>query len=102
MNGIGKGIGGPVGIPRMPKQAQPMHLETPNYSQRSPIVNDNHFVDGNPPVPSPVLGSPQASFDPGAKSSALPNGPPRFIQPQGAKRVFGTKGLTNKRQTSNI
>jgi hypothetical protein len=76
-----------------------MKLVTPNYSQRTPIVNDNAFVDGNPPVPSPTIGSPQANFNPAGKSG-LPT-PPRFIQAPG-KRVFGTKGLTNKRQTSNI
>jgi hypothetical protein len=73
-------------------------MVVPNYSKRSPIVNDNNFVDGNPPVPSPTLGSSQTTFNPGAKSAA----PPKYIQPVGAKRVFGTKGLTNKRQTGDL
>ena len=77
-----------------------MKLVTPNYSKRSPIVNDDHFVDGNPPLPSPTIGSAQASFNPGQGSSALPNGPPRFVQPPG-KRVYA-KGLTNKRVPGNI
>jgi hypothetical protein len=72
-----------------------MRLVTPDYSQRSPIVNDNNFVDGNPPLPTPTLGSPQASFNPGAKSGLFPNGPPKYIQPKG-KRA-GAKGMTNKR-----
>lgn len=75
-----------------------MKLLTPNYSARTPVVNDAHFTDG-PALPT--LGSPQASFNPGQGASALPNGPPRFVQAPG-KRVFGTKGLTNKRNTSNL
>lgn len=77
-----------------------MRLIKPNYSQRTPIVNDNHFVDGNPPLATPGVGSPQDTFNPGAKSAALPNGPPRFVQPPG-KRVYA-KGETNKRLTQNI
>lgn len=82
-----------------------MKLVTPNYSQRTPIVNDNHFSDsgpvtGSPPVPSPTLGSPQDSFNPGAMAGPLPNGPPKYIQPKG-KRVIA-KGLTNKRITGNL
>jgi len=59
----------------------------------TPIVNDMHFTDAR-------IGSTQASYNPGSKASALPNGPPRFIQPPG-KRVIA-KGLTNKRITQNI
>ena len=77
-----------------------MKLVTPNFSKRTPIVNDNNFIDGSPPIAAPTIGSPQASFNPGAASGALPNGPPRFIQPKG-KRVYA-KGLTNKRITQNI
>lgn len=75
-----------------------MKLVTPNYSARKPIVNDNNFVDGNPPLATPTMGSPQATFNPAGKSS-LPT-PPRFVQPKG-KRVYA-KGLTNKRVTQNI
>jgi membrane-associated protease RseP (regulator of RpoE activity) len=82
-----------------PKASKPMRMEIPNYSKRSPIVNDNNFVDGHPPVPSPTLGSPQATFNPGAKSG-LP-APPRFISPPG-KRVSGAKGMSQKRQTDNL
>lgn len=83
-----------------------MKMVKPNYSSRSPIVNDNHFDDstpvtaGNPPLPDPTLGSPQDSFNPAANSEPLPNGPPKYVQPKG-KRVMA-KGLTNKRITGNI
>ena len=73
------------------------HLVTPNYSQRTPIANDQNFTDG---PREPTLGSPQASFNPGREAGVLPNGPPRFIQAPG-KRVYA-KGLTNKRITGNI
>jgi membrane-associated protease RseP (regulator of RpoE activity) len=76
-----------------------MKLVKPNYSARSPIVNDNNFVDGNPPVPSPTLGNPMTTFNPGGKSGLPP--PPRFVSPPG-KRVQGAKGLTQKRQTGNL
>lgn len=75
-----------------------MKLVKPNYSARTPIVNDNNFVDGHPPIATPTIGSAQANFNPGGKSD-LPT-PPRFVQPQG-KRVYA-KGLTNKRQTGNV
>ena len=73
-------------------------LITPNYSARAPIVNDAHFTDG-PPLPT--MGSPMASFNPGQSASALPNGPPRAINPPG-KRPAGVKGLTNKRINANL
>lgn len=73
-------------------------LIKPNYSARTPIVNDAHFTDT--PLPTPTVGSTQASFNPGAQSGQLPNGPPRFVAPPG-KRVYA-KGLTNKRITGNI
>lgn len=76
-----------------------MKLVTPNYSKRTPIVNDNSFVTGNPPLATPTIGSAQATFNPGGGSSILPNGPPKYIQPKG-KRIFA-KGLTNKRLTGN-
>lgn len=76
-----------------------MRLVKPNYSARTPIVNDNNFVDGNPPVAAPTLGSPQATFNPGGKAGLFPNGPPKYIQPKG-KRATG-KGLTNKRLPIN-
>lgn len=76
-----------------------MKLVTPNYSKRTPIVSDNNFVDGNPPIGTPTIGAPMATFNPGAKSG-LPT-PPRFVTAPG-KRVQGIKGLTNKRQTSNL
>lgn len=91
-----KGLGSnkPMKPPSVPK----FNLVKPNYSQRTPVMNDSHFTDG----PSePTLGSPQASFNPGAGASALPNGPPRFVSPPG-KRVQGVKGLTNKRITGNL
>jgi hypothetical protein len=83
----------PMKPPRMPQ----MKMVTPNYSQRTPAFNDGGFTDG---PREPTIGSTQASFNPGQSASALPNGPPRFIQPQG-KRVYA-KGLTNKRITQNI
>ena len=76
-----------------------MQLVKPNYSQRSPIVNDNSFVDGHPPLPTPTLGSPQANFNPGGNSSPLPNGPPKYVQPKGKRPM--SKGLTNKRLPMN-
>lgn len=76
-----------------------MKLVTPNYSQRSPIVNDNHFVDGNPPLATPTIGAPQDSFNPGGTSSPFPNGPPKYIQPKGKRAT--AKGLTNKRLPMN-
>jgi hypothetical protein len=79
----------------MPKQ---MSLVKPNYSQRTPIVNDGGFTDG---PREPTLGSTQATFNPGQNASPLPNGPPRFIQAPG-KRVFAGKGMTNKRNPGNL
>lgn len=76
-----------------------MKLIKPNYSGRHPIVNDNSFVDGNPPMSMPTLGSPQASFNPGGKSSLFPNGPPKYIQPKGKRAT--AKGLSNKRLPQN-
>lgn len=72
-----------------------MKLVAPNYSKRTPIVNDNSFVAGNPPLATPTIGSPQATFNPGGKSGILPVGPPKYIQPKGKRAV--SKGLTNKR-----
>lgn len=71
---------------------------------QTPIVNekhfsDNHAVNGNAPA-TPKLGSSSTTFNPGAGSSILPNGPPKYIQP-GGKRPMA-KGLTNKRITQNI
>lgn len=83
-----------------------MKLIKPNYSQRSPIVNSNHFDDsavvtGHPPLGTPDLGSPQDTFNPsGAGAGSFANGPPKYVQPKG-KRVMA-KGLTNKRLTGNI
>jgi len=76
-----------------------MKLVKPNYSARTPIVNDNNFVDGNPPIATPTIGSPSATFNPGGKSSPLPNGPPKYIQPAGKRPM--AKGLTNKRLPMN-
>ncbi len=73
-----------------------MKLVTPNYSKRTPVFNDNHFTDG-PAMPT----ANSVGFDPGQSAAPMPNGPPRFISPPG-KRVVGTKGLTQKRQTSNL
>lgn len=70
-----------------------MKLVKPNYSARTPIVNDSHFNDAK-------IGSASTTFNPGAKASALPAGPPKFIQPPG-KRV-NAKGLTNKRFSQNV
>ena len=84
-----------------------MKLVTPNYSKRTPVVNDSHFSDAGAgpvasnPIQMPGLGDPQDSFNPGQASAPLPSGPPRFIQPKGAKRVYA-KGVTNKRITQNI
>lgn len=81
------------GMPRIAPAAP--KLQVPNYSKRTPIVNDAHFTDG----PSePTLQS--AQFNPGQNAAALPNGPPKYVQPKG-KRIFA-KGLTNKRITQNI
>jgi hypothetical protein len=70
----------------------------------TPIVNDLHFSDAhaipNNAPPTPGLGSPMDTFNPGAGSEALPNGPPKYIQPQGKKVM--AKGLTNKRLTGTI
>lgn len=83
-----------------------MRLVTPNYSKRTPVVNDMHFSDsgggvtGSPPLQTPDLGQPQDTFNPGAKSEILPSGPPKYVQPKG-KRVLA-KGLTNRRITQNI
>ena len=74
-----------------------MKLVKPNYSKRSPVVNDMHFSDAA--TGQPGLGSPQDTFNPGQASEALPNGPPKYIQPAG-KRVM-SKGLTNKRLPAN-
>lgn len=76
-----------------------MKMITPNYSKRSPIVNDNSFVDGNPPLPTPTLGGSSDTFNPGGKSSPFPNGPPKYIQPKGKRAT--SKGLTNKRLPIN-
>lgn len=72
---------------------------------QTPIVNDAHFSDshavsGNPPLMTPNLGAPQDTFNPGAGSEPLPNGPPKYIQPAGKKVV--AKGLTNKRLTGTV
>jgi hypothetical protein len=80
--------------PRTPRY----QMVKPNYSARTPIVNDSGFTDG---PRQPTIGSPQASFNPGQSAAALPNGPPRFINAPG-KRVYGGKGMTNKRITNNI
>lgn len=77
-----------------------MRLVTPNYSARTPIVNDNSFVDGHPPVATPTIGAASDTFNPGGKSGLFPNGPPKYVQPRG-KRVMA-KGLTNKRITQNV
>jgi hypothetical protein len=70
-----------------------MKLVKPNYSKRTPVVNDTHYNDAK-------IGSPNSTFNPGATASPLPTGPPKFIQPPG-KRIYA-KGLTNKRLTQNI
>lgn len=80
-------------------------MSMPKMGGRTPIVNDAHFsdshaVNGNPPLATPTLNSPDTSFNPGAGSSILPNGPPKYIQPAG-KRVVA-KGLTNKRLTGTV
>lgn len=75
------------------------------HGGRTPIVNDSHFSDshaikGNPPIATPGLGNPMDSYNPGASSEILPNGPPKYMQPQGKRPM--SKGLTNKRITQNI
>lgn len=70
-----------------------MKLVKPNYSKRSPIVNDTHYNDAK-------IGSANSTFNPGASASPLSAGPPKFIQPPG-KRV-NAKGLTNKRFSQNV
>lgn len=70
-----------------------MKLVKPNYSQRSPIVNDVSYSDAK-------IGGASTTFNPGAKASPLPAGAPKFVQPPG-KRVLD-KGLTNKRYGQNI
>lgn len=87
------GIIKPLGIVSAPKA--PHALVKPNYSSRTPIVNDNSFTDSHP-----TIGSPSATFNPGASTSPLPNGPPRNINIPG-KRPY-SKGMTNKRITNNI
>lgn len=89
-----KGLGSnrPMRPPPIPRTGG---LVKPNYSARTPIVNDSHFSDG-PKLPTLT----SAQFNPGQSAAALPNGPPRFVQPQG-KRVYA-KGVTNKRIQGNI
>lgn len=70
-----------------------MKLVTPNYSKRSPIVNETSYSDAK-------IGSASATFNPGANSSPLPSGPPKFISAPGKRP--NAKGLTNKRQGQNI
>lgn len=81
-----------------------MKLETPNYSKRSPIVNESGFNDSHAtsftPPAGPKLGSPQTTFNPGASSEILPGGAPKYVSPPG-RRVQG-KGLTNKRLTGTL
>lgn len=89
---------GPNRPQRPPSIPRSRGLIKPNYSARTPIVNDAHFTDG-PKLPT--IGSPQASFNPGQSAGALPNGPPRFVNAPG-KRVYGGKGLSNKRMPNNI
>lgn len=89
--------------PQTPKLQRPpatprFNLVKPNYSARTPIVNDNHFSDT--PLQTPGLGAPSDSFNPGASSVPLPNGPPKYVQPAGKRPM--SKGLTNKRITGNI
>lgn len=84
------------------KTARPLPFKA---GKQTPIVNDAHFSDshavgGNPPLQTPGLGAPQDSFNPGAGSEILPNGPPKYIQPQGKKVI--AKGLTNKRLTGTV
>lgn len=70
-----------------------MRLVKPNYSKRSPIVNDTHYNDAK-------IGSPNSTFNPGAGDSPLPTGPPKYVSVPG-KRV-NAKGLTNKRFSQNV
>lgn len=70
-----------------------MQLVKPNYSKRSPIVNDTHYSDAK-------IGSPSTTFNPGASADPVPAGPPKFVQAPG-KKVFA-KGLTNKRYGQNV
>lgn len=72
---------------------------------RTPIVNDTHFSDahaisegGMPPTPS--LGAPRDTFNPGQGAGVLPDGPPKYIQPKGRRII--AKGLTNKRISQNV
>lgn len=66
-----------------------------NRPRPVPIVDDKNFTDERP-----TIGSKSATFNPGASASPFPNGPPRFIGPKGKQPR--SKGLTNKRVTSNI
>lgn len=70
-----------------------MKLVTPNYSKRSPIVNESSFNDQK-------IGGTSDTFNPGASASPLPTGPPKYIQVPGKRP--NAKGLTNKRLTQNI
>lgn len=76
---------------RPPRMPSTRGLVKPNYSARTPIVNDAHFTDT--PTPTPTIAS--QGFNPGQKDELLPGGPPRYIQPPG-RRVI-SKGLSNKR-----
>ena len=79
-----------------PKVSPPKYhsLVTPNYNQRSPVVNDNGFTD------KPTIGSPSATWNPAAGQSPLPNGPPRNIDVPGKRP--NAPGLTNKRITQTV
>ena len=92
------GLKGYGSAPKAPTRPPRMNLVKPNYSARTPIVNDGGFTDG---PREPTLGSAQASFNPGGNAAALPNGPPRYINAPG-KSPRGNKSLSNKRLGSNI
>ncbi len=85
------------------KTAKPIPFH--KMGKSSPIVNDAHFSDAHAvstssAPPTPGIGSPMDSFNPGGASEILPSGPPKYIQPAGKRPM--AKGLTNKRVTGNL
>lgn len=67
---------------------------TKNRGQ-TPVVNHMSFTDARP-----TIGSKSATFNPGAASNPLPNGPPRYISVKG--KSPRQKGETNKRINDNL
>lgn len=56
----------------------------------TPIVNHMHFTDARP-----TLGSPSATFNPGAKAGPMPNGPMKYPPGESREQKNVAKGITN-------